>query len=106
MYKRRARVHFQHSQRPEIAQWAAELAEQIGGDWLEAQHTDLDPTWPDLLILLDGSPADKPQLPRPVTIKIWELGPDWKDRLTGKIQGMLGGLRLLARLDQSEAPRQ
>ncbi len=104
MYKRRARVVFLHEQDPEIAERAVALAEQLGRDWLEARHEYLDRDWPDLLILLDGRAADKLDRSIHTRAKSWPLGADWERELPQRISGMIGGFRLLARLDGSDAP--
>ncbi|MEY2343123.1 hypothetical protein AB4090_13570 [Acidithiobacillus sp. IBUN Pt1247-S3] len=104
MYKRRAHVVFLHEQRPEIAACAVALAEQSGGEWLEARHEYLDQNWPDLLILLDGREPDKLDIPQHTRGKAWPLGTDWEAELQQRIGGMIGGFRLLARLDDSKAP--
>ena len=105
MYKRRAHVVFLHEQHPEIAARAVALAEQSGGEWLEARHDYLDQNWPDLLILLDGRQPDKLKLPKHMRGKSWPLGSDWETDLQRRIAGMIGGFRMLARLDDSAAPR-
>ncbi|MDD3760092.1 MAG: hypothetical protein PHO57_04570 [Acidithiobacillus sp.] len=104
MYKRRAHIVFLHEQYPGIAERAVALAEQSGGKWLEARHEHLDRDWPDLLILLDGRDPDKLELASHTRGKSWPLGPDWEAELQQRIGGMIGGFRLLARLDDSGAP--
>ncbi len=104
MYKRRARVVFLHEQCPEIAARAVEWSEQHGGEWLEAQHEYQDREWPDLLILLDGRVPDKLDLPKHIRVKSWPLGTAWESELEKRVLGMIGGFRLLARLDASKAP--
>jgi hypothetical protein len=106
MYKRRARVVFLHAQCPEIAVRAVELSERHGSEWLEAQHEYQDREWPDLLILLDGRPPDKLNLPAHIRVKSWLLGTAWESELEKRVLGMIGGFRLLARLDASKAPGQ
>ena len=108
MYKRRARIRFWHAEDGEKARRAAELAYRLGGDWVEADalvgvgNGAADP-WPDLLIALDCS--HPPALPlAPYTrCKCWPCS-DAGQYTRQRILGILGGLRLLARLDQSGAP--
>ncbi|MEL5848446.1 MAG: hypothetical protein U7M05_03675 [Candidatus Igneacidithiobacillus chanchocoensis] len=106
MYKRRARVVFLHEQCPEIADRAVVWSKQHGSEWLEAQHEYQDREWPDLLILLDGRAPDKLDPPAHTRVKSWPLGADWESELEKRVLGMIGGFRLLARLDASKAPGQ
>jgi hypothetical protein len=119
MYKRRARIRFWHAEEGEKAWRAAELACRLGGEWVEADAlvgvgngaADL---WPDLLIAQDCSrraPPPPPPPPPPPTLplaphtrcKCWPRG-DGEQDTRQRILGILGGLRLLARLDHSGAP--
>ena len=108
MYKRRARIRFWHAEDGEKARRAAELAYRLGGDWVEADalvgvgNGAADP-WPDLLIALDCShPPALPLAPH-TRCKCWTCSDGGQDTRQ-RILGILGGLRLLARLDQSGAP--
>ncbi|WP_298169728.1 hypothetical protein [Acidithiobacillus sp.] len=105
MYKRRVRILFWHPTDPAKARYAATLAEALGADWLEARMDEPDHAWPDLLIALDCRTA--PDIPRAThtQCKYWPLAQgSWKDAVRARITGVIGGLRLLARMDQSPAP--
>lgn len=115
MYKRRARLLFVHPLDREKARTAAEIATQLGQDWLESRDTcyadyigNVDPTgnreWADLVILLGAMPADALPLAPHAQLRCWQMTEDanWLDRLSHKIQGVIGGLRLLARLDAGD----
>ena len=105
MYKRRARILFWHPTDPARARYAATLAEALGAGWLEARAGETDHVWPDLLIALDCHAT--PDIPRAAhtQCKYWPLAQDaWEDAVRARIFGVIGGFRLLARMDQSGAP--
>ena len=107
MYKRRVRILFWHPTDPAKARYAATLAEALGADWLEARTDEPDHAWPDLLVVLDCHTA--PDIPRAThtQCKYWPLAQgSWEDAVRARITGVIGGLRLLARMDQSPAPGQ
>ena len=105
MYKRRARILFWHPTDPAKARYAASLAEALGADWLEARANETDDDWPDLLIALGYDAV--PDTPRAAhtQCKYWPLAQNlWEDAVHKRILGIIGGLRLLARMDHSGAP--
>ena len=107
MYKRRARILFWHPTDSAKARYAAALAEALGADWLEARADETDHAWPDLLIALDCHTAPGISRAAHTQCKYWPLPQDgWEDTVHARILGVLGGLRLLARMDQSPAPGQ
>lgn len=112
MYKRRARLLFVHPLDREKARQASEMAIQLGQDWLESRGTcyadyigNVDSTgnrdWADLVIHLGAMPAGALPLAPHAQLRCWQLteDADWQARLSHKIQGVIGGLRMLARLD-------
>lgn len=112
MYKRRARLLFVHPLDCEKARQASEMATQLGQDWLESRGTcyadhigNLDSTgnrdWPDLVIHLGTTPTSPLPLGPQAQLRCWQLQEDetWPVLLSHKIQGVIGGLRMLARLD-------
>jgi len=105
MYKRRARILFWHPDDPEKAQKAALLAMELGSAWLEARANDHDLSWPDLFIALDCNSIPEKPWARHTQRKCWPK--DAKEpeaALRNRILGVIGGFRLLARLDQSPPP--
>lgn len=105
MYKRRARVLFWHPTDPAKARYAATLAGNLGADWLEARADATDRAWPDLLIALDCHTL--PEIPRAEHTqgKYWPLPQNqWEAALRARILSVIGGFRLLARMDRSPAP--
>ncbi len=79
------------------------MAGTVGAGWLEAESGPPTGHQADLLIVLDGPcPGQSPDTPIPC--KSWVLGTDWQKRLEERIAGMVGGFRLMARLDQSPPP--
>lgn len=108
MYKRRARIRFWHAEDGGKARRAAGLAYRLGGDWVEADAlvglgNDAADPWPDLLIALDCSHPPALPLAHHTRCKCWPCSDGGQDTRQ-RILGILGGLRLLARLDQSGAP--
>ena len=106
MYKRRARILFWHPTDPAKARYAATLAESLGADWLEARAEETDHDWPDLLIALDCHAAPLIFRAAHTQCKCWPLVAQdlWEDAVHQRILGIIGGLRLLARMDRSGAP--
>lgn len=108
MYKRRARVLFVHPQDPEKAQQAARWAQELGDAWLEARAADgCSPPpwqWPDLVIQLEEPPRPMP-LASHTQGRTWRVpAADWPADVQERIRGVIGGFKLLSRLDQSQAP--
>ena len=106
MYKRRARILFWHPTDPAKARYAATLAESLGADWLEARSEETDHDWPDLLVALDCHAAPPIFRAAHTQCKYWpSVAQDrWEDAVHKRILGIIGGLRLLARMDRSGAP--
>ncbi|MBN2679809.1 hypothetical protein HHS34_003515 [Acidithiobacillus montserratensis] len=103
MYKRRAHILFWHPHQPEKAQFAAQLANQLGGQWLEARAECGDISWPDLLIALDCAGIPDRERATHTQCKFWPDSSD-RDALRTRILGVIGGFQLLARLDHSAPP--
>lgn len=117
MYKRRARLLFIHPVDPEKALQASEMATQLGPDWLECRGACCNDymaspdssgyrDWPDLAIFLGATPATPLPLAPHAQLRCWQLQEDenWPAMISHKIQGVIGGLRLLARLDAGSSP--
>lgn len=110
MFKRKARILFVAAQDDNRAQMARALAEEHGGEYLEAR-ADTAPgaaqtlQWADLIVSFDAAVQARlaPLAPHTRT-KLWPL-PEASDaqmpaRLEEKVGGMIGGLRMLSRLDE------
>lgn len=114
MYKRPVRVLFVHPRDDFRARQAAQWARDLGGEWLESDGISASgeackkrEAWPDLVIYLDSPPIHGPTWTGRTQCRTWpaDAGGDWESGVREKIRGILGGLKLLARLDQSHAPR-
>ncbi|PKY10677.1 hypothetical protein B1757_08855 [Acidithiobacillus marinus] len=103
MYKRRAHILFWHPHQPKKALAAAQLANQLGSQWLEARAISLDISWPDLFIALDSDGIPDQAHAAHTQCKFWPISPD-KNALRTRILGVIGGFQLLARMDQSGPP--
>ncbi len=105
MYKRRAHILFWHPTNPEKARYAATLAAELGAEWLETRVQETDLFWPDLLIALDCDSVPNRERAQHTQCKFWPAPTQNETAaLRERILGVIGGLRLLARLDQSVAP--
>ena len=108
MYKRRARLAFV-SASPELAERVARIATLRGGEWVEASSClpGAAPSSCDLLVTLDAlALAARPDLPLGCRHAHWPLPASPPDAdIVARVDGLVGGMRLLARLDNSEAPR-
>jgi hypothetical protein len=111
MYKRPARILFIGANGDSRTDLAARLTGEIGAGWMEGLGTDLDRldadqlAWADLVIPLDSHTRQRcPALPASARLKIWdlpELPPDETEaEIRRRLIGMLGGLRMLSRVDE------
>lgn len=105
MYKRRAHVVFFAADEL-LTEKALRSARALATDWIEARSYVPPLTDCDLFITLDaGGLSHLPRLPQGVRHKHWSLAPDAVDQdIEARVQGLIGGMRLLARLDGSPAP--
>lgn len=107
MYKRRARLAFASSSTA-LAERVAEIARARGDDWLEAGFCPVGaaPSGCDLLVTLDAAALEaRPDLPSGCRHVHWPCPPSpTDDDIAARVDGLVGGMRLLARLDGSEAP--
>ena len=107
MYKRRARVTFVSST-PDLAERAVRVATALGSSWIEARAcpTGMAPDECDLLVTLDATAlAARAALPPGCRHAHWPLSPSSADGdIASHVEGLIGGMRLLARLDASGAP--
>ncbi len=107
MYKRRARLTFLSST-PDLAARAARIAAALGASWIEARACLVGTTVTDcdLLVTLDAAALAVCQAPPPGCRHVhWPLSPSCKDRdIATYVESLVGGMRLLARLDASGAP--
>ena len=117
MYKRKARVVFFDADSAHAA-LAADLANSLGGDWLVAQaagltHASVDADlkhWADLIVYFDACALKALQpLPPTTRTKHWPLvttpdGPSHalEAELKSRVQGMIGGMRMLSRSSSGE----
>jgi hypothetical protein len=97
-YTRRARVLFLGP--PELAATAAESALELGPEWLEPSTAEAPASgWADLVITLDRASHDSlPVLAATTRHKHWNA--DTRDEVRKRVAGMVGGMRLLARLSE------
>ncbi len=111
MYKRPARVLFIGANGDSHTDLAARLTGEIGAGWMEGLGADLDRldadqlAWADLVIPLDVHTRQRcPALPPTARLKVWdlpELPPeDTEAEIRRRLTGMLGGLRMLSRVDE------
>jgi len=105
MYKRRARIVFL-AKSPELEEWVVRRATEMAGDWIEAGSGPQALIDCDLLITLATlDPPQIPPLPPGCRHKHWTLPTEaLYVEIEARIQGLIGGMRLLARLDASDAP--
>lgn len=107
MYKRRARLAFA-SALPGLAERVARSATMRGADWVEASSCPSGAVPPscDLLVTLDALALEaRPELPSGCRHVHWPLPASPTDAdIAARVDGLVGGMRLLARLDNSEAP--
>lgn len=105
MYKRRARVVF-IAATANLEERAVHCARHLASAWVEARTSTSGGEGCDLLITLDTeSKLSLPPLPRGCRHKHWELPAFASDGdIGGYIEGLVGGMRLLAALDGTEAP--
>lgn len=122
MYKRKAQVVFLDRTGKAAAPLAAKLAGELGADWLEARAAALEPAstvapldeavkhWADLLVHFDEATGEaaKP-LPPTTRLKYWPLKADPEtdsaqllEELRQRVNGMIGGMRMLSRLSPDE----
>ncbi|AIA56014.1 MULTISPECIES: hypothetical protein [Acidithiobacillus] len=106
MYKRPAHIQFLSPQNPARCAAALELCAERGAGWVLAAGAEAPPQWPDLIVWLDTPPQgdNAPGSPQAL-LRHWPLAEPWPEDLARRIDGLLGGLRLLARMDGSGAPR-
>jgi hypothetical protein len=112
MYKRPARILYlglPGDPRPKLA---AGLTAEIGAGRMDgrgASVSDVDAdtlAWPDLVVPLDAESLRRcPPLPPTARLRPWDLpdadGETARAIIHERIQSMLGGLRMLARLDEN-----
>ncbi len=107
MYKRRARLAFASSS-PGLAERASRIALARAGDWVEACSCPAGAVPPacDLLVTLDPAALKAcPPLPPGCRHAHWPLSASSPHAdIASRVDGLVGGMRLLARLDGSEAP--
>jgi len=114
MYKRKARILFVDRHAPAAA-LAARLANELGADWLEGRHATPASAaghmpWADLLVHFDPDlPARLATPPKTLRLKHWPLAADPAQpdtalaaELRERIRGMVGGMRMLARLSPED----
>ncbi len=106
MYKRRAHVVF-FAANDLLVEKALRCAQALAADWIEARSYVPSLAECDLFITLDaGGLGNLPRLPQGVRHKHWPLSPDAVDQdIEARVKGLIGGMRLLASLDGSPAPR-
>lgn len=97
-YKRRARVLFLGPSQLGAAAVAAAL--ELGAEWLEPSTTEAAASgWADLVVTLDPVSRDHlPTLPATSRHKHWNV--DTPAEVRERVAGMIGGMRLLARLPE------
>ncbi len=116
MYKRPAHVLFLAGPGDRRVETATRLTADIGAGWMEArgasvQDVGLDTLdWADLVIPLDADSRRRcPALPATARLKVWDLpdlpgeegeeGEEGEAIIRERVHAMLGGLRMLSRLD-------
>lgn len=110
MYKRPAHVLFLAGSGDRRVETATRLTADIGAGWMEArgasvQDVGLDTLhWADLVIPLDADSRRRcPALPATARLKVWDLpdlpGEEGEAIIRERVHAMLGGLRMLSRLD-------
>ncbi|HUW97932.1 MAG TPA: hypothetical protein VMV40_03680 [Acidiferrobacter sp.] len=105
MYKRRARVVFLASTNT-LAERVVRCAEAVGSRWIQAAAYPSQLNDYDLLVTLDAeSLCALPLLPLGGRHKHWPLSALSSDAdIEAHVESLVGGMRLLAMLDQSSAP--
>lgn len=105
MYKRRARIVFM-AVTAGLEDQVVRCVHRIASAWVEAWTSTSEREGCDLLITLDKeSRASLPPLPRGCRHKHWALPvPASDEDIEAYIKGLVGGMRLLAALDRTEAP--
>ncbi|MDA8390676.1 MAG: hypothetical protein M0Z76_08130 [Gammaproteobacteria bacterium] len=101
MYKRRARILFLATD-PADGACARRAAQTLGAKWLEPVG-DAHDTPIDLIISLDADAACGP-LPQGVPHKHWPIGEPRAEDIRRRVAGLVGGMRLLAAVDDSGPP--
>lgn len=100
MYKRKARILFFSPDHPDWVTQACLCAADLGADWLEARAysgpDDLD--WADLVVTLGVVWPPDWKLPACTRQVHWPV--QAATELPGRIEGMVGGMRMLARLHE------
>ncbi|MHB8255535.1 MAG: hypothetical protein ACYDEV_18070 [Acidiferrobacter sp.] len=106
MYKRRARVVFWAASSA-LVECATRLAETLAAEWIQVVPFLPSVTDCDLLVTLDqDSLRHLPELPAGCRHKHWVLAADSREAdLAAHVQSLVGGMRLLAGLDQSDVPQ-
>ncbi|MHB1566973.1 MAG: hypothetical protein ACYCXG_09715 [Acidiferrobacter sp.] len=104
MYTRRAKVLFMAAD-PQVAAAAVAAAGVLGAAWIEAEGgDDLRPGF-DLVVTLDKDVHEHFAPKVAGRYRYWPLSPTRRDAdLAAHIASLIGGMRLLARLDESGAP--
>ncbi|MBD3669801.1 MAG: hypothetical protein HUJ29_03430 [Gammaproteobacteria bacterium] len=108
MYKRRAHILFVYAQALDRVALTRQVR-RIGDDWLEAKMKGPDDAiepehlaWADLVVALDETSCHRLQTARiSCPYRCWRLRPglQWHTDLQQQIQSMVGGMKLLQRLD-------
>lgn len=102
-YKRKARVLFLSV--GDEAEYASACARRLGGDWVDTRITRpgngddaVDTAWADLFVTIGQEPDRLSCALSPTTRHVhW---PDCgRDEIARRVNGMIGGMRMLARLD-------
>lgn len=108
MYKRKARILFIDESRPALARLAQRYAKQLGAEHLSARRLDNPQApvqtlqWADLIVSFSQSTLDHlPPLAQTTRTKLWPLrvDEDLPQQLHERVSAMIGGMRMLARLD-------
>lgn len=97
-YKRRAHVLFLGP--PELAAVAVDTALELGAEWVEPSTAEPPSSgWADLVVTLDPVSRDLlPALAATTRHKHWTV--DTPAQVREQVTGMIGGMRLLARLSE------
>jgi predicted protein tyrosine phosphatase len=111
MYKRPVRILFLAGSGNRRTQTATRLTADIGAGWMEARGASVEDVgsgalaWADLVVLLDADSRRRcPALPATARLKSLDLPDDPSEGgeaiIRKRIHAMLGGLRMLSRLDE------
>jgi len=110
MYKRKPRILF-YSLTPGLAEQAVAVLLEEGQAWAEAQagvdsalaaFADM-LAWADLMVVLNQQSPDVSAVPSQVTVRHWSVTGNTDEiqaELRRRIQGLLGGIRMLAASDE------